>query len=735
MVGDQAAGDRGAMTAMAGQASSSPGPPGDALPPLRENLKILPDDTSDSGESWMIQDPVRNLYFQIGWREFSILACWHHGDPSAVVAAVQSKTALDIDEQDIEDVRHFLEQNELITLSGPQDFNKWREKRAIARKQSILTWVQKGMFLRIPLLRSTAPVLRSIESLAGVFFRPGFWIMVGLAALVGGYMALRQWDAFLANLVRLASLEGATYSVMAIAFAKICHEFAHASTAHRYGVKVPTMGVAFMVFWPVLYSDTTDSWRLFDRTKRLRIAAAGVLVELALASFALLAWGVLPQGALRDGVFVLASVAWVMTIMINLNPLMKFDGYYLLSDWLAIDNLHPRAFAMGKWLLRRILFGLHLPCPEPDVSRAQQRFLIILCYAVWLYRIFLALGIAFLIYAFLFKALGIVIMVMAMMTLLGIPIYKEMREIWMQREKVKTLRRPLMTGLGVCLILAVVIVPWYGRIPVSALLQAGGETIIYPPISGRLLAVEVLSGDTVAQNDILFRLESPQLEWDIERLETRVRSLALRIARVRGSTTEIKQEPILRRQFASAFSELKGLQEQQEQLVIRAPFVGRVMEMNADLRAGLWVRDDLPLAVLADTADHVAVAYLKESDLRFVRPGDQARFYPNAPDMAVMDMVVSEINPTSAQILTDTVLAAPLGGDVPIQRRETSSTDIVQQSYIPQTAVFRLRMQSTAPASNLYALRGTAYIDGEKRSIIGALWRWAAAVFIRESGF
>ena len=718
-----------------GSSSPSLGSPGGVLPPLRENLKILPDDTSGSGELWMIQDPVRNLYFQIGWREFSILACWRHGDPSAVVEAVQSQTTLDIDEQDIEDVRHFLEHNELIGLSGSEDFEKWREKRAAVSKKSILTWVQKGMFLRIPLLRSTEPVLQAIAPLAGLFFRRGFWIMVGLTALIGGYMALRQWDAFLAHLTRLASLEGATYSVIALAFSKIFHEFAHASTAHRYGVRVPTMGVAFMVFWPVLYSDTTDSWRLFDRTKRLRIAAAGVLVELALASFALLAWGVLPQGLLRDGAFVLASVAWVMTIVINLNPLMKFDGYYLLADWLGIDNLHPRAFAMGTWLLRRIFFDLQLPCPEPDLPRAQQRFLMMLCYAVWLYRIFLALGIAFLIYAFFFKALGIVIMIMAVMALLGIPIYKEIKEIWMQRDKIKTLWRPAMTGLGLCCILAVVIIPWHGRISVSALLQAGSETIIYPPIPGHLIAVEVSTGALVAQDDVLFRLESPQLEWDIERLETRVRSLALRIARVRGSTTDIKQEPILRRQFASAFSELKGLQEQQEQLVIRAPFAGRVMEMNSDLRAGLWVGDDFPLAVFADTADTVAVAYLGESNLRYVQPGDPARFYPNAPDMAVVDMTVMDINPTSAQILTDHVLAAPLGGDVPAQRSEQSGGDFSSQHYIPQTAVFRVRMQSPDSVSHLYAVRGTAYIDGEKRSIIGELWRRAVGVLIRESGF
>ncbi len=706
-----------------------------ALPRLRENLKILPDDTSGSGESWMIQDPVRSLYFQIGWREFSILARWWHGNPSAVIEAVQAETALDIDEDDIDDVRHFLEHNELVALSGRQNFTQWREKRAAAGQKSFLSLVQKGMFLRIPLLRSTEPVLRLIAPLADLFFRPGFWMTVILVAMMGGYIALRQWDAFLANAMGLVSLEGATYSVIALVISKICHEFAHASTAHRYGVRVPAMGIAFMVFWPVLYSDTTDSWRLFDRVKRLRIAAAGVLVELALASFALLAWGMLPQGAFRDGAFVLASVAWVMTLLINLNPLMKFDGYYLLADWLEIDNLHPRAFAMGKWVLRRIFFGLELPCPEPDLSPSRQKFLIILCYALWLYRVFLAVGIAFLVYEFLFKALGLVIMAAAIVMLLGIPIHKEIKEILMKRSIIKTVWRPVMTMLGLCCILAVLIVPWHGRIPVSAVLQAGGETIIYPPTPGQIRNVAVSTGDRVFQGDILFQLEAPQLERDIERLETRVRSLALRISRIRGSATKIRQEPVLRRQFASAFSELKGLKEHQEQLVIRAPFDGRVMEMNSNLRVGLWVSDDLPLVVLADTSQSVAVAYLRESDLRYVRSGDLVRFYPDAPDMAARDMRVRDINPTSARILKDIVLAAPLGGDVPSRMSEKPGADFSSQHYIPEAAVFRVLMESPDPVSDLYALRGTAYIEGEKRSIIGEVWRRAVGVFIRESGF
>ncbi len=189
---------------------------------------------------------------------------------------------------------------------------------------------------------------------------------------------------------------------------KAIHELGHALMATRYGVKVPSMGVALMVLAPFLYSDVSDAWRLASRRQRLAIDWAGILAELMLASVALTAWVFLPDGMLKTIAFVTATTSLVMSLVLNLNPFMRFDGYYILADWTGIPNLQTRAIVVGRWLMREVLFGLGAQPPEP-FSRRALVILALYAYAIWIYRFFLFLGIALLVYHATFKVLGIIL--------------------------------------------------------------------------------------------------------------------------------------------------------------------------------------------------------------------------------------------------------------------------------------------------------------------------------------
>lgn len=112
------------------------------------------------------------------------------------------------------------------------------------------------------------------------------------------------------------------------------------------------MGVAFLVMMPMFYTDTSGSWKLTLKRQRITIGVAGMLTELALAAWATLACSFLPDGMLRSAAFMLATTTWIMTLAVNLSPLMRFDGYFLLSDTLQVPNLQQRGFAMGRWQLR-----------------------------------------------------------------------------------------------------------------------------------------------------------------------------------------------------------------------------------------------------------------------------------------------------------------------------------------------------------------------------------------------
>ena len=100
------------------------------------------------------------------------------------------------------------------------------------------------------------------------------------------------------------------------------------------------MGIAFVVLWPMLYTDTGESWKLRSSRQRLAIASAGILCELSLAGLSTLGWALSDPGPLRNALLYLATTSWVLSLALNASPFMRFDGYFILSDLLDFPNLH-----------------------------------------------------------------------------------------------------------------------------------------------------------------------------------------------------------------------------------------------------------------------------------------------------------------------------------------------------------------------------------------------------------
>ena len=152
-------------------------------------------------------------------------------------------------------------------------------------------------------------------------------------------------------------------------------------------------------------------------------------VELAIAVLATLLWSFLDEGPFRSAIFMLASVTWIGTLAINTSPFMRFDGYYLLSDILGVENLQTRAFAMARWFLRKIMLGVKQPPPE-FFAKGKRAIIIIYAFATMIYRFTLFMGIALTVYHFVFKILGIMMMSVEVGFFLAMPIVKEIIYWW-----------------------------------------------------------------------------------------------------------------------------------------------------------------------------------------------------------------------------------------------------------------------------------------------------------------
>ncbi|MET0849451.1 MAG: biotin/lipoyl-binding protein, partial [Pseudomonas sp.] len=507
-----------------------------SLPSLRADLQLsVAAPALDGSPRWTLADPVRGRYFKLGAAAMRLLRHWSLGDPEQVLRAANREPGLPLDGAELEQLLGFLRGHDLISALDPQQRASYSLKAAAQRQTLWQILLHQYLFFRIPLWRPDAFLNRAwpwLERFGPRALRYGLPATLGL----GVFLVSRDWQRFIATFPHLFSLGGALAFGVALFFAKLCHEFGHAFMAKRAGCRVQSMGVAFMVLLPMFYTDVSDAWRVNDRRARLLIGAGGVLAELLLASIALLVWSLLPDGPGRTAAFMLASATWITTLVINLNPFMRFDGYFLLSDFWEVDNLQGRAFALCRWRLREFLFGYGAAAPEPWSPKMQRR-LLIWGYGAWLWRAALFFGIALAVYHLFFKVLGIFLMLVELVWFIFLPIMSEWRQWWARREQAHA-PRVLLSGLALFGLLLMLVVPWRSAVELPTMLEAGRASALHAPVAARVKTVNVHDGEAVAQGQVLIELESPDLDsrQAIVRREIQIQQLQMRRQASRSET-------------------------------------------------------------------------------------------------------------------------------------------------------------------------------------------------------
>src|SRR3569833_500889 len=568
-----------------------------ALPALRQELNLAASPpNSDGSPAWTLYDPAAHRVYQLGWIAFEILSRWALGNVDAIVIAVRRDTTVEVESEDGLALARFLVAHELIAANSLLDTQRLVATNAKRRISPAMWLLKHYLFIRIPLIRPM-PCLRWISPRVQWLFRPAFWWVTFASALVGAYLASRQWDEFVHTFRDYAGWRGLLGMAIALSLAKVLHELGHAVTAYRYGCHVPTMGVALLVMWPVLYTDTNEAWKLRSRRERLHIGAAGMLAELALAAYATLFWSVMPDGPLRAGVFMLATSTWMITLTLNASPFTRFDGYFLLSDWLGVANLHERAFALTRWWLRERLFGFGDEPPEL-FPPARQRLLIAFSLLAWLYRFVLFFSIALLVFHYFFRALGLLLMMVEIGWFIMLPIAREARVWWLRRTQLSWNGPCVRTLLGALGAVLIVCVPIRHSISIPAVLVRTRAQGVYAAHPSVVRDVIVHEGQAVMAGTVLARLFSPELDHSLQMAEAQEASLHWQVDQQPFDDKLRNVGPAVRKQWETVREAVAGLRAQKEQLTLRAPFDGRIADMNADLRAGVWVRNGERLFVI-----------------------------------------------------------------------------------------------------------------------------------------
>lgn len=692
------------------------------LPALREDLILASSaQEPDGSPTWVIQDPVRNKFFKIGWLEFEMLSRWQ-ASPLELMRDLVTTTDLRPELEDLLGFARFLSREGLTHWGSARDLEAARRAPGKPGLTSWHWWLHNYLFFRIPLTRPDRMLSRALPAVQWIFSRWTLMLVLAMS-MTGLVLVFRQWEVFSQTFVDSLTVSGLISFGMALMLAKGLHELGHAMTATRYGIKVAHMGLAFLVLWPMLYTDTGESWRLRDSRQRLRIAIAGIAVEASIAGLSLFAWALAPPGALKSAFFYLATTSLAMTLLLNMSPFMRFDGYFVLSDALSLPNLHERSGALARTALRRVFLGWQEPWAEHFPHRMRQA-LIAFALGTWVYRFFLFLGIAAAVYFMFFKALGILLFAVEIIWFILRPIYRELK-VWGMRR-----RETQMGRASAWLLLALVAGLWLAwprahLVHAPAQLQARHQTI-YSPLSAQV--VQLTAGGLVRPGDALIVLTSPKLQNDAFR--ARINAEAARAALLSaelGEQDRADQIGKLGQNLAQFTAEDRAAGSELERLKLVAAFAGRWTDLESTLAAGTWVRPQDVLGTLVDESRWEVEAWVEEAEVQELKAGAAGKFYPAnrvEPPLAVR---LIEIDAVRASALPHPGLSTEHGGPIPTVNEG--------RTLVPRASLYRVKLELAGLPGQKRWTRGRIAIEGESYSLLWHGLRYAAAVLIRESSF
>ncbi len=686
-----------------------------SLPPLRQELRIEPGAALINGApSWTLFDPVRHLFFQLGKTEFKIFSSWASGELGDLKESL-SKDGMEEEEIDaaFNQVVEFSLTNALTLAPLSDTVGSFSEQRASQKKAAWKWMLDNYLFIRIPLVKPSGFLKRTIKFVEPLWSHTALTFFA-LLAVSGLFLVSRQWDAFLSSFLYFFSWEGLIAYGIGLFFVKILHELGHAYTATRFGCRIPAMGISFLVMMPVLYTDTSAAWRLTSRKKRLMIDCAGISVELMIAALSTMAWIFLPDGMLRSVAFILATTSWVMSLAINLNPFMRFDGYYLLSDLIGVPNLQPRAFALGKWRLRELLFALGDTAPE-IVSDRLRRGMIVYAWATWLYRLVLFIGIALLVYTLFFKLLGVILFIVEIAVFIARPVFSELKIWWAMKDRIAQTPRSRKLFIGLMILLVLGLLPLDRHVSAPAVLSPIGAAPIVSGNPAKITNILIENGERVEAGTPLIELSAPDIAQALADTDIRISQLTAQLNRGAADEIDLSNRQVTQRELKREQDKKKGLQKRSGKLLLRAPISGIVSNISPEMHAGRWINGTENIAYVITAADYDVRAFVKEDDVARLRKGGQGRFIPDDAAQGSVAVKLEQVSPSASERLDEPILASVNGGDI--------ATDERDEILKPREALYRVQLIAAKRAYKVQKLiqkiPGRVEVDAQPRSLLG----------------
>ncbi|MFN3148375.1 site-2 protease family protein [Bremerella sp.] len=682
-------------------------------PNLRSEVRVRPDliyarRTEDGDETWVVKDPVTLRYFHFGPSEVYIM---RRIDGRNSLASIKEQYDEEfaphrISQQEILGFCHSLYQRGLLVAPAENQAEgllKRRQKQAWLQRASLPLQI---LAIRLPGVDPERFLTATHRAVDWLFDRATLSIVL-LCAAMALLLGLVNIESIVARLPQESQFfRGENLVVLLITFAlvKMLHELGHAYCCKAMGGECHQIGVLLMVFTPAMYCDVSDAWLFPKRWQRIFVSAAGMYIEVILATMAFVLWCFSEPGAVSDWLLNVVFVCGVSTVLVNANPLLRYDGYYILSDLLHLPNLSSRASdalwtPIKNWFYR---YRQHV-MPEPRSTTLRTYAVLAIIYRTMVFGF---------IFWFLYKAcrqndilpLWHMIAAMFVVGLVLKPVIGLVQ--WLKRPKgrgdamVKS-RVAIAVGVVFLVCCGLGMIPVPSRIHVPAISEIDSDHRLYVQVDGRVIETAAAE-QSVAQGDVLAVLKNEEIETDLLKTDGEI---AIQRQHLESLELRSNNNPEAAAQIPTAESALADLQErrlvlqrQLDQLTIRAPVDGvvipaprRIEKGESDRFLGQWSGSPLDeknrgcllrrgelLCLIGDADALQARLFVDQDQIELIRAGDSVSILFDGNSVHSIQGTVKVVSTDqSVQIPRNLAANAALG----LERKEDGTVALIDGAY------------------------------------------------------
>ena len=710
---------------------------------------------------WVVKDPVGLNYYRFQEEEYALLN-WLDGHISLDEIKDRFEEEFPPQKITLDEIQQFLgmlhRSGLVIAAVGGQGKQLLKRRRERRRKEflgalaNVLCIRFKG-FDPERFLNWLYPWVRWFYSPVAVFA----CILFGLSALTLVMVQMPTVMNRLPAFHEFFSFQNALLLSATLGMTKVLHEFGHGMTCKHFGGECHEMGVMVLVLTPCLYCNVSDSWLLPNKWQRAAIGAGGMYVELVLASACTWIWWFSEPGLLNHICLNVMFVCSVSTLIFNANPLLRYDGYYILSDITEIPNLRQKSTAvlsrkMGEWLL-----GLEQP-EDPFLPERNQVFFALYSVAASIYQWVVVYSILFFLYhvfkPYRLEKIGQLIALASLWGLIVMPLYQLGKFFYVpgRLEKVKKTRMFISLAAIVGVLAAVLLIPLPHWVMAEMEVQPHEADQIYVdvPEGGWLAHSEVRAGQTVVKGQNLAVLENEELQLEIAKAEGKEKDYKAKLETLESLRTYDSKAadsiPEMEKAIAAARDMLAKLRAQRDGLTLKARKDGTVLpppptapqhqEKLEGAPLPTWsgtpldeklcrpyLREGVLFCQVGDPRNLEAVLVIDQGDIDFVKDGQAVDLRFDALPGDTFEGKIEKLSNSNLKI-TPQRLTTKYGGGVASQADPDTGVET------PQSASY----QALVPIEDKegvmrIGLRGQAKIHTAPQSLGARLWRFLMHTF------